>query len=138
MTNVLIDTNILLYAIDEDSKYFTDVQKFLNDDSIKFYTTSKNISEFLAVITRIPNNSISIQDALKLVEEFQTIFSILYPNEKSNQIFLELLKKYSPIGLKIHDYEIVSIGLANDIKDVATYNTKDFIGIEEIMLVEIN
>ncbi|MCF8259419.1 MAG: hypothetical protein K9J12_01480 [Melioribacteraceae bacterium] len=56
MSNVLLDANILLYAIDEESKYFNSVQDILSDDSIKFFITSKNISEFLSVI----NNPIPI------------------------------------------------------------------------------
>jgi len=61
----------------------------------------------------------------------------LYPAEKSNSIFLELLKKYTPHGLKIHDYEIISIALSHKIKSIATVNKKDFEDIEEIKLVSI-
>lgn len=137
MSNVLLDTNILLYAIDEESKYFNSVQNLINDDSMKFFITSKNISEFLSVITRIPNSGISINEALHVVEKFKTVFTVLYPTEKSNSIFLELLKKYSPLGLKIHDYEIISIALSHKIKSIATVNKKDFESIEEIELIPI-
>ena len=137
MNNVLLDTNILLYAIDEESKYFKSVQRLLDTDTINFFTTSKNISEFLSVITRIPNSSISIEKALYILNDFQNSFRILYPSEESNVIFIDLLKKYKPHGLKIHDYEIISIALANKIKNVATINKKDFESIEEIKLVSI-
>lgn len=137
MNNVLLDTNILLYAIDEESKYFKSVQRLLNTDTINFFTTSKNISEFLSVITRIPNSSISVEKALFILNDFQNSFRILYPTEESNVIFIDLLKKYTPHGLKIHDYEIVSIALSNKIKNIATINKKDFERIEEIKLVTI-
>lgn len=137
MNNVLFDTNLLLYAIDEDSKYFNSVQELLNDNSLNLYTPSKNISEFLSVITRIHNSSISIKEALSIVEEFQSTFKILYPTEKSFAIFINLLNKYTPSGLKIHDYEIISIALSNKIKNIATVNQKDFSGIEEIKLVSM-
>lgn len=137
MNDVLLDTNILLYAIDEQSKYFKSVQRLLSADKINFFTTSKNISEFLSVITRIPNSSISVEKALFIVKDFQYSFRILYPTEESNVIFIDLLKKYSPHGLKIHDYEIVSIALSNKIKNIATINKKDFERIEEIKLVTI-
>lgn len=137
MNDVLFDTNLLLYAIDEDSKYFSPVQELLSDDSLKLYTTSKNISEFLAVITRIPNSKISALEALAMIEDFKSIFTVLYPTEESYSIFIELLKKYSPRGLKIHDYEIISIALSNKIKRIATINQKDFSGIEEIQLVSV-
>ena len=137
MNDVLLDTNILLYAIDEESKYFKSVQRLLSTDTINFFTTSKNISEFLSVITRIPNSSISVEKALFIINDFQNSFRILYPTEESNVIFIDLLKKYTPHGLKIHDYEIVSIALSNKIKSIATINKKDFERIEEIKLVSI-
>lgn len=60
--------------------------------------------------------------------------TILYPNEESFLVFKNVLKKYQPIGLQIHDYEILSIGLANHIKTVATFNEKDFKRVKEIDL----
>ena len=46
-----------------------------------------------------------------------------------------MLQKYNPKGLKIHDFEIVSIVLANEINQIATFNIKDFESIEEISLI---
>jgi len=135
MNNILLDTNLLIYAIDEDSKYYNSVRKLIDDESNNLFTTSKNISEFLSVVTRYPVKTISIKDALIVVEEFKSIFTILYPTEESNLIFMDLLKKYSPHGLKIHDYEIVSVALSYNIKRIATVNQKDFSGISEIELV---
>ena len=63
------------------------------------------------------------------------IFSVLYPTEKSYVIFLDLLQKYSPNGLKIHDYEIISISLSHNIKTIATFNKKDFIEVKEIEIL---
>ena len=137
MNNILIDTNLLIYAIDEDSKYYNSVHTILDDLSNNLFTTSKNISEFLSVITRYPGKSISIKDALIVIKEFESIFTVLYPSKKSNLIFIDLLKKYSPHGLKIHDYEIISIALSHNIKCIATVNKKDFSGIKEIELVTI-
>jgi predicted nucleic acid-binding protein len=137
MNNVLLDTNILLYAIDEESKYFKSVQGLLNTETINFYTTSKNLSEFLSVVTRIPNSSITMEKALFILNDFHNSFEILYPTEESNIIFIDLLKKYTPRGLKIHDFEIISIALSNNITSIATINKKDFEHIEEIKLVSI-
>ncbi len=135
MNNILLDTNLLIYAIDEDSKYYNSVQNILFAESNNLFTTSKNISEFLSVVTRYPDKSISIKDALVVINEFKSIFTILYPSEQSNLIFLDLLKKYSPHGLKIHNFEIISIALSHNIENIATVNRKDFSGIKEINLV---
>ena len=47
MNEILFDTNLLIYAIDEESKYYNSAQQLLNDKGNKLFTTSKNISEFL-------------------------------------------------------------------------------------------
>ncbi len=89
MSDILLDTNLLIYAIDEDSKYHLSIQKLLEKNNLNFFTTSKNISEFLAVVTRYPNKSLSIDDALLIIEDFVTNFTILYPSKESFSIFMD-------------------------------------------------
>lgn len=43
MSKLLLDTNVLIYSIDEDSKYFTKVHNIFSDQH-ELYTTSKNLS----------------------------------------------------------------------------------------------
>jgi len=52
-------------------------------------------------------------------------------------IFLNLMTRYQPKGLKVHDFEIISIGLAHGVHEVATFNTKDFKSVNEIVLAGI-
>lgn len=132
MNKVLVDTNILVYSIDEDSQFYNQSRELILNPDIELFTTSKNISEFLSVVTRIPNNSISIEEALKSVDAFTSMIKLLYPNEESFLEFEELLLKYKPTGIKIHDFEIVSIAIVNDINTIATLNKKDFEIIKEI------
>ena len=51
--SVLVDTNVLIYAIDADSQFHHRALKFLSDPTIQFFITSKNISEFLVVLTQL-------------------------------------------------------------------------------------
>ena len=134
MNKILVDTNVLIYLVDEDSQFFKPARNLISDTSLNPYTTSKNLSEFLAVMTRIPKNSLSINDALTVIKEFNTVFNILYPTKASCDILMDLLKTYQPAGLQIHDFEIAGIGLANGINRIATFNRKDFIRISEIDL----
>jgi predicted nucleic acid-binding protein len=134
MSSVILDTNLLLYAVDEDSKYFEAVQNLINNQSLHLFTTSKNLSEFLAVVTRSAHTGLSIEEALAVLEDFQTSSTILYPSEESYKIFKVLLQKYNPQGLKIHDYEIIIIALSHKINNIATFNRKDFADIQEIIL----
>lgn len=133
MNKLLVDTNVLIYSIDEDSKYFERAQKIFSEQ-LELYTTSKNLSEFLSVTTRFPQKSLSLKEALLVVEDFIDTMTILYPTKETYFVFKDLLKKYEPVGLQIHDYEILSIGLANQIDTVATFNEKDFKKVKEVNL----
>ncbi len=136
MNNVLVDTNVLVYAIDEDSIFHERSQKLLLDSDHILHTTSKNLSEFLVVLTRNAELKISTNVALDLLGDLISNLKIIYPNEKSFDRFKKLLRKYNPKGLRIHDFEIISIGLVAGIKKIATLNKGDFNAVSEIQLIE--
>ncbi|MCL6583191.1 MAG: PIN domain-containing protein [bacterium] len=133
--NILVDTNILVYAIDEDSKFYYRSRELLLNSNHNLFTTSKNLSEFLTVVTRSSVTFLPIEEALAAVGDFINVLTVLYPTEGSFAIFRELLRKYKSTGLKIHDFEIISIGLWNKIDQIATINYRDFDNIQEIKLI---
>jgi len=130
MNSVFLDTNVLIYSIDEDSKYFSASQKLIYNKNLKLYTSSKNISEMLAVLTRHPHKKISIKKAVNVIKGILTHVDLLFPDEKSCILFFEVLLQYKPSGLKIHDFEIISIAKANGVDSIATFNVKDFKNVE--------
>jgi len=107
----------------------------LQNPDYQLSTTSKNISEFLVVLTRTESVKIQITHAMDILQEFLVGLDIYFQNPKSSQIFYGLLCKYKPSGLRIHDFEIGSIALANNIQYIATFNTSDFKAIKEIELL---
>jgi predicted nucleic acid-binding protein len=137
MSKILIDTNILVYGIDEDSSFFKRARKLLEQEKYQLVTTSKNLIEFLTVITKPSGYSLSNDTALEIVEEIIQGIEIVYPTQESMAIFLDFMTRYQPRGLKVHDFEIISIGLANGIHEVATFNTKDFKSVKEISLLVV-
>ena len=134
MNNILLDTNILVYSIDVDSKYHYQSLKLLQSKAYNLATTSKNISELLVVLTRGPVVSINYSDALEVVSNLTSNIQVLYPTVNSSKIFYELIQKYKPSGLRIHDFEIISIGIEYDFNEIANFNIKDFKFIKEISL----
>lgn len=137
MSKLLVDTNILVYGIDEDSKFFAQSRNILDSSEYQLITTSKNLLEFLAVVTRNTGYDLKIELALEIVNDIIQGIQILYPSQDSLAIFLELMDRYKPTGLKVHDFEIISIGLAAGVDRVATFNKKDFKNIKEISLMEV-
>lgn len=137
MNNILVATNILVYVIDENSRHYSSAQKLLYDSGAKLYTTMKNISEFLSVVTRGKPPALSVDEALLVLQDFQENFTILYSSLNSFKHFQDLLRKYKPTGLRIHDFEIVSIGITHGVTEIATMNRKDFENVDEIHLAEL-
>ncbi len=134
---ILIDTNILIYAIDADSRFHNSSLKLLFDPTLKLFTTSKNLSEFLVVLTRNKEIELSTTECFELLNSLLTDINILYPNPTTFRIFQNLISKYNPRGLWIHDVEIASIGLAHGISTIATNNIADFNRIAEIEVIEM-
>ena len=135
MNELLLDTNILVYAIDEDSEFFTKSRSILSKTDCELCTTSKNLAEFLAVTTRGQNAPLSMDNALEVIEDYVAVLTVFFPNVQSFATFRELLSRYQPTGLKVHDFEIISIALAHNVSQIATFNTKDFRRVEEIKLL---
>ena len=135
--SVLVDTNILIYAIDADSKFHHRALKFLSDPTIRCFITSKNISEFLVVLTRNEEINISTSECLELLNDLIVDIDILYPNSMTIKLFYDLIKKYNPRGLWIHDLEIASISIAHGISKIVTNNIVDFKRIDEIEIMQI-
>ena len=137
MSKVLVDTNTLIYGIDEDSAFFKRARRILEQENYQLVTTSKNLIEFLAVTTKSSGYNLDNETALGIIEEIIQGIEIVYPTQESMAIFLDLMNRYQPKGLKVHDFEIISIGLAHGVHEVATFNTKDFKSVKEISLSEI-
>ncbi len=135
--SILVDTNILIYAIDADSQFNERAVRLLSDSSLKLFTTSKNISEFLVVLTRNTEINLSSSECLEILNGLLSDIVILYPTPMSMNVFQELVRQYNPRGLWIHDVEIASIGIAHGISAIAINNVADFKRIEELEIIEI-
>ena len=132
-TKLVLDTNILVYGINEESKYYEEIRNLLESNQYSLFVTSKTISEFVSVLSKLGRYDV-IEKELPLI---LSRFRIIYPNKRSIRIFQKLIKKYKPIGNRVFDMEIVSIMLSKKLKDLFSINVRDFEDIEEIRLNEI-
>ncbi|SHG44566.1 Predicted nucleic acid-binding protein, contains PIN domain [Fodinibius roseus] len=137
MSKLLVDTNVLVYGIDQDSQFYSKARDVIENTKNQLFTTSKNLSEFLAVVTRSSGYDLEPDLALEILEEIIAGVTILYPNHESLAIFLELIGRYSPTGLRVHDFEMISIGLAHEVDEFATFNIRDFEPIKEVSLLKL-
>ena len=92
---------------------------------------------FLLLLQNHPDITLKMIWHWKLSKRSYQGIEIVYPTQESMAIFLDLMNRYHPKGLKVHVFEIISIGLAHGIHEVATFNSKDFKSVKEITLTEI-
>jgi predicted nucleic acid-binding protein len=135
MNRVLIDTNVLIYALDKDSSYHLWSRRFFNDPNVQCVTTTKNISEFICVITKHSGYSIDINEAVASAKIFLSHCDLFYPDFLSVRLWYSMIQEYNITGLAVHDCEIASIALSNDVKKIATVNRKDFETIKELEVI---
>ncbi len=131
---ILLDSNVLLYAMDKNSKYHKISINILENKNYQLFVSTKNISEILAVGSKI---KIDKSLVLKFIETIVfEVSNLIYPNKESFNQFLKIIKKYNIKGNQVYDMEIASIMLANNINTIATFNHKDFAEIDEIEILE--
>jgi predicted nucleic acid-binding protein len=130
---LVLDTNVLIYGINEDSEHFKTVRDVLEDKNYSFHITTKTISEFVSVLSKINRYDV-IEKELPIL--LGGNYNIIHSNKKSAKIFQNLIKKYRPKGNRVFDIEIVSVMLSKGLKRIYTFNKKDFASIEEINIFE--
>lgn len=133
---VLLDTNVLIYAIDTRSAFHQDSLRFMDTYEGGLYTTSKNLSEYISAGTGGDDPLFSTEEAVQDIEDFANFITILYPDERSLSQLKALLSRYNVRGKRVHDIEIAAIALTNDIEHIATFNTKDFKSLAEISIIQ--
>ena len=131
---ILLDTNVLLYAMDKSSKYNKISINILENEEYKLFVSTKNIAEIFAVSSK---KKINKEIILKFVNEIVLeICTLLYPDSKSFEKFKQIISDNNIIGNKVYDMEIASIIITNKLDAIATFNHKDFKNINEISILK--
>ncbi len=130
---MLVDSNILIYAINSASPKHKTAQKFLQEKIGELEIAHQNIFETLRVLThkKFPS-PMRPKEAIAAVGRITKVCKIISPDYKTHHIALELVGKYNLGGDKIFDAYLAATALANDIAIIATDNSKDFQQLREI------
>jgi predicted nucleic acid-binding protein len=124
---MLIDSNILIYALNLDSPKSRTSQKFLKENMNHLEISHQNILESIRVLTHSKfSNPMQIKDCLKALAGISESAHILYPDQQTYYLVLELIEKYKLKGNRIFDAYLVAIMLSYGIKQIATDNERDF------------
>ena len=111
---VLVDTNILVYAHNQDSPFHSQASYFIRSilaGEIKGVLTEQNLLEFYAIVTdpRRVTNPLSATEAINLIDDYlSSSFEIILPTKGSMEIILSLCKQKKICGSQIFDAFLVS------------------------------
>ena len=125
---VLVDTNILLYAINKDSDRHGQCHLFIEQVSggvDSWCLTWSIIYEFLRVSTHkaVFPNPLSADGAIDIVKSFlsSSTLELLLETEKHQQYLDKAYRSAGPIrGNTFHDCHIAALMLEHDVKYIAT------------------
>lgn len=133
---MLIDSNILIYAINADSPKNELAKKFLAENLKNLEIAHQNIFETIRVLTHKKYSK-----PMKMAEVTEAVFAILEsssivtPNKTSFYLGLELIKQHNLTGNRIFDAYLAATALSNGIEIIATDNIRDFKIFEEIEVI---
>jgi len=125
MSSKLLDTNILVYAVNTNSEFYKKSQDLVRLH--KFFTTSQNIIETYRVITSIDfYNPQTKSQAKKYLQTISQLHEVLYPTQETTEQLFDLLGKHKINSYQIFDANLVAIMIENNIDTIITNNEKDF------------
>lgn len=124
---MLIDSNILVYAINSSSPKHQAAKQFLRENIENLIVAHQNIFETLRVIThpKFPS-PMSPVNALESIKRIINVCRIITPDYKTHNIALELIKKHNLCADMVFDAYLTATAISNNVTTIATDNVKDF------------
>lgn len=124
---MLIDSNVLIYAINADSPKHKLAKQFLEENIQNLQIAHQNILETLRVLTHTKyTNPLKLKDALKSILAITKESQIICPTDSTYYITVELIKEHDLTGNRIFDAYLAATAASNDINTIATDNVRDF------------
>lgn len=140
---ILFDSNILVYAHNEDSLLHSQAIKLVTEvikGEIFGSLASQNLLEFYSVITdkRRLSNPIPPKLASELINQYlSSPFEIIHPNLNTNKIMVDLLKANRFRNGQIFDVYLIATMLSCNIRQILTANVEDFKKFDGISVLDL-
>lgn len=137
----LLDTNILVYAVYEDSEHHAAARRIVEtarDAQAGLCVTSQVFAEFFAVVTNPRRVSLphTPEEALKLIEwalELPGLAVLPNPPDLTER-WISLMRRRPMSGAVVFDLQILATMIANDVRRIYTFNVADFSKFPEIQV----
>lgn len=128
--NIFIDTNILIYATDDESPFQAKALGMLNQlmtDGIECAISPQIVREYLVVFTRVVSSDDAARSAaLHNIGKFIEAFTLLDENRETVARLQTIVDNNAVGGKQIHDANIVAVMQVHGVKRLLTHNLDDF------------
>ena len=136
----IVDTNVLVYALDADAPQHAAARALLEaarDGSAILYVTSQILCEFYSIVTnaRRVTRPRAPADALGALSDLLAFLHVLPIPAHTVGGWMMLLARHPVTGSDIFDLQIVATMQANSILRIYTFNTGDFAAFSELAVV---
>ena len=138
MNTYLIDTNIIIYAYNQDSELHKQAAGILHDalnKEMNAFIADKSLYEFYAIITdpKRVEKPVTTAEAVEVMNFIKTSdIKIILSTLNTIDILTGLLDKYNIKKQRIFDLVLAAMAIENNIETILTRNDKDFVMIKEI------
>jgi toxin-antitoxin system PIN domain toxin len=129
----VVDTNILIYALDADAPQHASSDGLLQaarSPATLLYLTSQTLCEFYSIITnpRRISTPYSPTEALVAISALLSLPGIRVLPTPAQAVlgWMTLLKRHPVTGGDVFDLQLVATMQANDVHRIYTFNTRDF------------
>lgn len=134
--SILIDTNILVYAINSSSPKHLTSQEYLKANVANAVVTHQNVLEALRVLThRKFQKPMSIENAQQAVDAIVQHVRVVTPSSTAYELAKMLILEHQLVGNAIFDAYLAATALALGVSIIATDNVKDFRCYEKLTIV---
>lgn len=124
---ILVDSNILIYAINISSPKHKKAQEFLQKNINGLLIAHQNIFETLRVLTHPKfTHPMKISDAIEAVWRIAKVAQVLCPDYRTHHFAIELIKRHNRKADQIFDAYLVATLFSNGFDTIATDNVDDF------------
>ena len=136
----LVDTSVLVYALDADAAQHASSRALLEAGragSVTLYVTSQIVCEFYSVVTnpRRVAKPCSSAAALAAISSLLGFLRVLPVPAQTVEELIRLVRRRPVTAGDIFDLQILATMNVNGIQRIYTFNTADFAGFPEIALL---
>jgi predicted nucleic acid-binding protein len=133
---MLIDSNVVIYALNSSSPKHLAAQLFVQNQHDQLIFAQQNLFEVLRILThsKFPH-PFAPTKALSALNKLSEPATIITPTPETPHIAFELIRRYKVTGTEVFDAYLVATMISHGITIIATDNQKHLGKYREITVI---